>query len=135
MKIQQIVIKRKQANKWGVDGYMTIGGAKVCDTVEHPTHHLPSGRYIIKVLKSSKLHRLAPAIFSTNDEPLSAIIMPGNGAMAIKDGSIIVGERLTKGVVVQTAEVFAKTIDRLDKAYKRNELIQLKIIDCGANNS
>lgn len=127
MKIQHIIITRLHETQWGVDGYLQIGGAKVCDTVEHPTRHLPKGHYTLKILKNRKLQRFAPAVFAADNVPLTAIIKPGNGAMAIKDCSIIVGERLTKGVLIKTAEVFAKIIDRLDKAFKRGEVLELTI--------
>ena len=58
---------------------------------------------------------------------LTVTIGQENEYSGIKDCSIIVGERLTKGVLIKTAEVFAKIIDRLDKAFKRGEVLELTI--------
>lgn len=124
----KLKIIRKQNSQWGIDGELIINGAKVCDTVENPNCPLPKGKYIIKVLRDRRLQRLVPAIFSLEDLNTNAIIMPGNGPLGRKDGSVIVGERLMEGVVLNTQKIFAKIIDRLDKAYRRGEQMMLEVV-------
>ena len=130
MKIQHISITRLHETQWGVDGYLQIGGAKVCDTVEHPTRHLPKGHYTLKILKNRKLQRFVPAVFAADNKPLAAIIKPGNGVMAIKDCSIITatyhldGELLgSMAVLGPTRMEYGRTMSLLN--YMNNNLTEV----------
>lgn len=51
----------------------------------------------------------------------------GNGVANRRDGSIIVGDRLVSGVVINSSYYFDHLIDRLDKAVQRGEEIMLEI--------
>lgn len=55
------------------------------------------------------------------------MIKPGNGVHNRIDGSIIVGERLIPGVLIQPAPIFARLIERLVKAHSRGKTILLTI--------
>lgn len=126
MKKQEIIVRRTRQSRWGIDGCLSIGGNMFCHTVEHPEMHLPKGRYVVRILKSRQLNRLTPTLMAANGD--MPIMMPANGAMAVRDGSIVVGNRLIEGVVVKTDEVFAKLVDRLDKAQRRGVEITLEIV-------
>lgn len=55
------------------------------------------------------------------------MIKPGNGVHNRIDGSIIVGERLIPGVLIQPAPIFARLVERLVKAHSRGKTILLTI--------
>ena len=43
----EIIIVRQEHKPWGIDGHLYINRQRVCDTVEHPTRHLPAGEYSV----------------------------------------------------------------------------------------
>lgn len=55
------------------------------------------------------------------------MVKPGNGVHNRIDGSIIVGERLIPGVLIQPAPIFARLVERLVKAHSRGKTILLTI--------
>ena len=46
----EMVIVRQEHKPWGIDGHLYINRKRICDTVEHPSRHLPAGEYIISSL-------------------------------------------------------------------------------------
>jgi hypothetical protein len=105
-----IEIKRKYFSRWGVDGECHINGKKVCDTVEHPAKHRPCGEY--KVTKTN----------------FNRYFMQGNGPMKSIQGEISLGVYTLKGFVLNTKEMHQRVRQRVKKALKRGEKIELKIL-------
>lgn len=103
----EIELIRTNKKDWGVDGMLRINGEKVCDTVEHPTKHKPTGKYDV-TLKSNPFKR-------------------GDGPMLSVNGEIIVGENACPGMVIHSADAYAKLYDRLKKEWKRGHSVVLKI--------
>ena len=71
----EIVIVRREHKAWGIDGHLYINRQRVCDTVEHPTRHLPQGEYMIRPSAICRQHldRSIPQPFRHGDvrgEPL-----------------------------------------------------------------
>ena len=119
----KITITRHNYSRYGVDGTLSIGGKRICNTCEHPEKHLPTGTYVIKIERNKKLQRIAPTFQN------GAIIKPGNGPFLLADGSIIVGKFAIRGLLVDSNKYFNKLIDRLDKANNRKEEISIIIKD------
>lgn len=102
----EIVIVRGDKRPWGIDGHLYINRKRVCDTVEHPTCHLPLGVYPITL----------PFPFRH-----------GDGALAIKQREIIVGKQLLPGVVTLSQATYDRLYERLKKAFQRGTPIRLSI--------
>ena len=81
----EIVIVRGAPKPWGIDGHLYINRKRICDTVEHPTHHLQQGAYSIGFDNNPFRH--------------------GDGALALKHLEIIVGKYLLPGVVTQSQAI------------------------------
>ena len=103
----EIAIVRGAPKPWGIDGHLYINRQRVCDTVEHPTRHLPSGKYQIT-------HDFFP-------------FRHGDGAMGCTNGEIIVGESLLPGVVTQSRAIYGKLYERIRKARQRGSPVRLTI--------
>lgn len=104
-----IYIKRKHYSRWGVNGECFINDTKVCDTVEHPTAYRPSGVY-----------RITRCSFSR-------YFQQGNGPMKSVKGEISVGVYQLPGLVLQAAEMHQRLRQRVKKALKRGEKVELII--------
>ena len=114
----EITIVRSDPKPWGIDGHLYINRKLICDTVEHPTRHLPPGEYQITNDKSQ----------ITNME--SWIPLPfrhGDGALALKQREIIVGKGLLPGVVTASQATYDRLYERLKKAFQRNTPVRLTL--------
>ena len=111
----EIAIVRGSPAPWGIDGHLYINRERVCDTVEHPTKHLPSGEYQI-----SLPFKEGPGL----DSPFKH----GDGAMGCTKGEIIVGKHLLPGVVTQSRATYQRLYERIRKARRRGSPIRLKIV-------
>lgn len=114
----EIVIVRQQHKPWGIDGHLYINHQRVCDTVEHPKLHLPSGEYKITNDQSQM----------TNGEwNIPSPFCHGDGALGLKRREIIVGKYALPGVVTQSAETYQRLYERLKKAWQRGTAVRLAI--------
>lgn len=103
----EIVIVRGDHKSWGIDGHLYINRKRICDTVEHPTHHLQQGNYHICLDNNPFRH--------------------GDGALANKQREIIVGKYLLPGVVTQSQATYDRLYERLKKAFQRGTPVRLAI--------
>ena len=130
-----------------VDGRVFISGEFVCDCAEHAESCVPAGCYRVIIHKCKQYNRKMPLLIKTDGELPNCrrctkirgasintrmpqrcpMLKPGNGVNKRCDGSIIVGERLCQGVMLQPATIFNRIIDRLDKAQNSGETIMLTI--------
>ena len=111
----EIVIVRQEAKSWGIDGHLYINRKRVCDTVEHPTKHLPSGVYQVTL--------------PFREEPEVGLFpfRHGDGALTAFHGEIIVGKHLLTGVVTASQPTYDRLYERLKKAFQRNTPVHLTI--------
>ena len=110
MEIQLVRIAHKP---WGIDGHLYINRRRICDTVEHPTRHLPAGEYILS---------------SLSEAPIPFPFRHGDGALASKKGEIIVGKQLMSGLVTQSQQTYDRLYERLKKAWQRGSTVRLQIV-------
>lgn len=103
----EIIIIRQEHKPWGIDGHLYINRKRICDTVEHPTHHLQQGNYSIGWGNNPFRH--------------------GDGALSLKHGEIIVGKQLLPGVVTASQATYDRLYERLKKAFQRGTPIRLTI--------
>ena len=116
----EIVIVRGDHKPWGIDGHLYINRQRVCDTVEHPSKHLPSGIYTIASLSDA----------SPLSDEIALIKVPfrhGDGALGLKNREIIVGKYLLQGVVTQSQPTYDRLYERLKKAFQRGTPVRLTI--------
>ena len=122
-----IQIVRTNYTQWGVEGHLYINRKRICDTVEHPRHHLPEGDYIITSLSAGSVSPFSAAAHSKGNLP--SPFRHGDGALASIHGEIIVGKQLLPGVVTASQVTYDRLYERLKKAFQRGNTIRLKIID------
>lgn len=104
----EITLVRQEHKPWGIDGHLYINRKRICDTVEHPTHHKPSGTYKVDLHSNPFRH--------------------GDGAMASIYGEIIVGQNAMPGLVTKSQATYDHLYERLKKAWQRRTSVQLKIV-------
>ena len=124
--IMEILLVRNNSSKWGIDGHLYINRQRICDTVEHPTCHLPGGEYIIPSLGAE-----GSSLSETAHSERHAVPQPfrhGDGALALKHGEIIVGTYAIPGVVTQSQPIYDRLYERLKKAFQRGTPVHLKIV-------
>ena len=121
----EIVIVRQEAKSWGIDGHLYINRKRVCDTVEHPTCHLPGGEYIIPSLGAEGSSFSKAAHSERHAVPLP--FRHGDGALTAFHGEIIVGKQLLSGVVTESQPTYDRLYERLKKAFQRGTPVHLTI--------
>jgi len=121
----EIVIVRGDKRPWGIDGHLYINRKRICDTVEHPTRHLPAGVYIISSLSAESTSPLSEADHSEWNIPCP--FRHGDGALASTLGEIIVGKYALPGVVTQSQQTYDRLYERLKKAWQRHTPVHLTI--------
>ena len=117
-----IEIKRNRYSSYGVDGMLIINGRTICATLEHPRNYLPAGSYPLELEIDRKLCRILPTT------PCGATIRPGNGALTLKNGSIIVGKEYIPGLVLKSAQTYERLYERIWKTMKRRKGVVLTIV-------
>ena len=142
MEIQLVRIAHKP---WGIDGHLYINRRRICDTVEHPTRHLPAGEYILSSLSEasslgaagsslseapslSEASSLGAAGSSLSEAPIPFPFRHGDGALGSKKGEIIVGKQLLSGLVTQSQQTYDRLYQRLKKAWQRGNTVRLQIV-------
>lgn len=123
----EIQIVRLEHKPWGVDGHLYINRKRVCDTVEHPTRHLPSGEYVVEPAVKAGIVESK----SESEQAEWRIPYPfrhGDGALGSKHSEIIVGKQLMPGVVTQSQQTYDRLYERLKKAFQRGNTVRLKVV-------
>lgn len=156
MKIVNFNLFRKPIEFDYIRGELYGEQGRICQTLENALHHLPTGKYHIDIGKCNFRGRKMPMILITDGEqhtsrcrqcqkPDSVSIntcphkskgenllfcpqlTPGNGVSNRTDGSILVGDDGSYGILLHPKEVFDRLYDILRKSSERGHQIVLTI--------
>ena len=126
----KIYIERKMWVRGAILGRLVWDGEKVCDTLERMDNCLPKGTYELKFAKCRKHKRLMPFLCSDTSQLRKipcGMMQPGNGALNLRYGGIIIGEGHEPGYVIRSQELFLLLFGRLKKNLQRGNRIWLEI--------
>jgi len=163
----EITIRRIHQNDSAIDGYLTINSTQVCDTAECRETALPAGDYPIRLVKCKQYgkrclcvgeptcelcRQLKPEmVFSNTLMPrVCPMLKMGNGVSGRRDGSIIVGERVSSppaslpeamgddsgqqlptvpvwGTMIHSQAAYEKVFDRVRKTIERGKEVRLRV--------
>lgn len=141
----EIHIFRTRVRSLTTDGYLSIGGRRVCETAENTQHCIPAGTYSIQFVVCRQYGMKMPLIVTSGPHCCSKclhkkigsvhsnlpcfcpMIKVGNGVFSRTDGSIIVGEHLQPGILLHSGYAFEKLYQRIKKAVQRDNEIRLTI--------
>ena len=127
----RLVLTRQYVSEHVAGGVITIGNREVCHTIEHHTAKLlPPGEYSVKILRQpSPFSRRMPCILRLEQGKVPlGVIQWGNGVHSLTDGSIIVGQRTCRDLVIHSRTFFARLYSRLAKCQRRHDPITLVIV-------
>ena len=139
-----IVITRLFTKGEYTHGSLSIDGTKICSTLENANAFVPSGDYVISLLKCKQysrkmicLHGSAPCgqcpklklVCSNSTLPCwCPQIKPGNGVHNRLDGSIIVGVYNCPGCIIKPRDIFDTLYERIRKSISRGNQVLLSIV-------
>ena len=139
-----IVITRLFTRGEYTHGSLSIDGTRICSTLENANALVPSGDYVISLLKCKQysrkmicLHGSAPCsqcpklklVCSNSTLPCwCPQIKPGNGVHKRLDGSIIVGVYNCPGSIIKPRDIFDALYERIRKSISRGNQVKLIIV-------
>lgn len=137
----KIVITRLFTKGEFTHGSLSIDGTRICSTLENANALVPSGDYVISLLKCKQysrkmicLHGSAPCsqcpklklVCSNSTLPCwCPQIKPGNGVHNRLDGSIIVGVYNCPGCIIKPRDIFDALYERIRKSISRGNKVIL----------
>ena len=139
-----IVITRLFTKGEYTHGSLSIDGTRICSTLENANALVPSGEYVISLIKCKQysrkmicLHGSAPCsqcpklklVCSNSTLPCwCPQIKPGNGVHKRLDGSIIVGVYNCLGSIIKPRDIFDALYERIRKSISRGNQVKLIIV-------
>jgi len=139
-----IVITRLFTKGEYTHGSLSIDGTRICCTLENANALVPSGDYVISLLKCKQysrkmicLHGSAPCsqcpklklVCSNSTLPCwCPQIKPGNGVHNRLDGSILVGVYNCPGCIIKPRDIFDALYERIRKSISRGNQVLLSIV-------
>ena len=139
----KIVITRLFTKGEFTHGSLSIDGTKICSTLENANALVPSGDYVISLIKCKQYSRKMPCLnpqspcdlcpklpFVCNNTTLPCwcpMLKPGNGVHNRLDGSIVVGVYNCLGSIIHPKGVFDNLYERLRKSISRGNEVKLII--------
>ena len=140
----KIVITRLFTKGEYTHGSLTIDGNKVCSTLENANALVPSGDYVISLIKCKQYSRKMPCLnpsapcdlcpklpFVCNNSTLPCwcpMLKPGNGVHNRLDGSILVGQYNCLNSLIHTKTTFDPLYERIRKSLSRGNVVKLIIV-------
>ena len=141
-----IIITRILTKGEYTHGHLSIGGIRICGTLENANSCVPSGEYVITLLKCRQHARKMPCLNpnapctkcpkSRNSDPSSLNLTlpcwcpqlkPGNGVHNRLDGSILVGSYNSLGCLIHPQSIFGALYDRIRKSISRGHQVKLTV--------
>ena len=149
-----IVIKRLFTRGEYTHGSLSIDGTRICSTLENANALVPSGEYVISLIKCKQYSRKMPCLNLLNLEPETwnlkqrcaeckrlpfvcsnstlpcycPMLKPGNGVHNRHDGSIIVGVYNCPGSIIKPRDIFDVLYERIRKSISRGNQVKLIIV-------
>ena len=140
----KIVLSRIRTKGEYTEGYLSIDGVRICSTLENANAQVPSGEYVITLLKCKQYARKMPCLnaqapcdlcpklkFVCMNSTLPCwcpMLKPGNGVHNRLDGSIIVGRYNCLGSIIHPKSAFDNLYERLRKSISRGNQVKLVIV-------
>ncbi len=135
------------------EGYISIDGTRICSTLENNDYKVPSGEYIIRLVKCKHHARQMPVLLpqpsTLNSQPLCSMcpkalnsdpsslnltlpcycpmLKPGNGVHNRHDGSILIGEYNCPNSLIHPKTVFEPLYERIRKSISRGNQVLLSV--------
>lgn len=103
----ELILHRTNIHRDTTDGYITIGGTRICDTAEHTPVMLKPGRYTL-----TRKH---------------LCISAGNGVYTLSTPTIIVGKHRCRGLVINSRRTYLRIYERIKKAFARKQEVALVV--------
>ena len=145
-KFMNIQITRTRIKGEYCEGYLSIDGTRICDTLENANALVPSGQYPIKLVKCKQYAKKMPLVHSNapcsrcrkslTSHPSTLnfqlpcycpMLKPGNGIHGRLDGSILVGEYNCLNSLIQPRTTFDPLYERIRKSISRGNQVMLTI--------
>ena len=139
-----IVIKRTRTTGEFTEGHLSIDGVRICSTLENSNAQVPSGDYVITLIRckqySRKMLCLNPNAPCKKCKKLQYVCMnstlpcycpmlkPGNGIHDRLDGSILVGQYQCLNSLLHPKKVFDQLYERIRKSISRGHQVTLTIL-------
>ena len=141
----KIVLSRIRTKGEFTEGQLSIDGVRICSTLENSNAQVPSGEYVITLLKCKQYARKMPCLnpsppcdlcpklkFVCMNSTLPCycpMIKPGNGVHDRLDGSIVVGQYNCLNSLIHPRTTFDPLYERIRKSISRGNQVTLIIKD------
>ena len=138
-----IIITRILTKGEHTHGHLSIGGIRICGTLENANSCVPSGEYVITLLKCRQYARKMPClnpappcdlckklkfVYTNSTLPCwCPQLKPGNGVHNRLDGSILVGSYNSLGCLIHPQSIFGALYDRIRKSISRGHQVKLTV--------
>ena len=141
--MMNIELRRIRHRPDTIDGQIRIDGRKVCDCAENAHHCLPAGTYRIAIMPCRQHARKMPVVgesahcsschrgpyigINTSMPRFCPMLAPGNGIHNRHDGSILVGKRGSRGLLLHPLTTFDLLYERIRRSAERGNEVTLTI--------
>lgn len=133
-----LYLNRTRIRQQTTDGVLrSEAGVRICDTAEHTPTMLPAGEYSVILKRHPIVKHRVPYINKSDSQDTPPMkgemeggssFLPGNGVHAKGFGAtIIVGDHLVPGVVVNSQHYFRQIVKRIEASLRRKHKITLII--------
>ena len=137
----KIVLSRIRTKGEFTEGQLSIDGVRICSTLENSNAQVPSGEYVITLLKCKQYARKMPCLnpsapcdlcpklkFVCMNSTLPCycpMLKPGNGVHNRLDGSILVGQYHCLNCLIHPKSIFDALYERIRKTISRGNQVIL----------
>lgn len=137
----KIVLSRIRTKGEFTEGQLSIDGVRICSTLENSNAQVPSGEYVITLLKCKQYARKMPCLNSQAPCDLCPklkfvcmnstlpcwcpMLKPGNAVHNRLDGSILVGQYHCLNCLIHPKSIFDALYERIRKTISRGNQVIL----------
>lgn len=129
-----LTLKRERCAGLYTEGKLYIDGVYFCDTIEDPVRKvkvpgetaIPAGVYYVIMTMSSRFKKIMPVLL---DVPgFSGVRIHAGNTANDSEGCILVGVKLTAGMITKSRETRDKLYAIIAEAIKKGETVEIEII-------